>query len=153
MAMSPVQGARGRTVSDINVTPMADVIIVLLIIFMVAISRFSRESTRELPFARNAEKEAAEGKVVISLSRLLTSIDGLHFRRSEDILPVLEARLGSLPEGHRFVLVKADQDLPYETVDSVVALCRQAGMEQIVLATAPLSSEDPPGIPGASGRP
>jgi biopolymer transport protein TolR len=142
MAMNPGGGGRGGTLSGINVTPMADVVIVLLIIFMVATSTFTRESTRGLPFAKNAvKKEAPQEAISVSVTRLRVAVDDLTFARPEEMLPLLQARLETAPEGHRLVLLKAEQDLSYSTVDRVVSVCRQAGMEQLAFTTAPA----PPG--------
>jgi biopolymer transport protein ExbD len=131
-----VAAGRGRAIAGINVTPMADIMIVLLVIFMVATSAITRDSTRNLPPAANAAKKAEDaGAVVVSVTRSASSVDGLRFEEPGDLRTLLTARLDAAPEGRRVVFVKAEQDVPYAYVDRVVSVCREAGMEQLALMT------------------
>ena len=128
---------RGRAIAAINVTPMADIMIVLLVIFMVATSALSHDATRNLPGAAHASKKAEEASaVVVWVTNTASSVDGLRFEKPEDLRTLLMARLDAAPEGRRVVFVKAEQDVPYAYVDRVVSVCREAGMEQLALLTA-----------------
>jgi biopolymer transport protein ExbD len=130
---------RGHAIAGINVTPMADIMIVLLVIFMVATSALNRDAVRDLPPASNADTEA-EGAdaIVVSVERDgRPAVGNQPFGRLEDLRPYLEARLETLPEGRRVVFVKAAQEMEYGDVGGVVDVCRRAGVEQVALMTAP----------------
>ena len=129
---------RAGPVADINVTPMADVMIVLLIIFMVAVPALTREQSLTLPRAQNdAERNNPPLVVVLDRSGLL------RLAGATIALPELPGRLESLlwerPEAARLVHVKADEGLPYAQVEGVLEACRSAGAEELVLMTAPRS--------------
>ena len=70
MGMSSEKGAPGRTtLSEINVTPMVDVMLVLLVIFMVTAPLIQQGVKVNLPQTRAAPVEATEKKVVLSIDR------------------------------------------------------------------------------------
>ena len=132
--------SRGRSIAGINVTPMADIMIVLLVIFMVATSAITRDAARRLPPAANAEKKPdLGGAIVLTVTRGDTRVDDLRFERPEGLAPLLQARLEATPEGRRLVFLKAEPDVPYADVDRVVEVCRRAGMERLALMTGPSS--------------
>jgi biopolymer transport protein ExbD len=135
MAMN-VGGSRGTVISGINVTPMADVIIVLLIIFMVTIPAFTRQV--DLPDATRAHARS-DGTIVVTLQgngSITLSEHGI-------VAPFeLSARLQErLAISDAVVQVSADQALSYERVAEVLDACRDAGIEQVAIMT----EERPPG--------
>lgn len=138
MAMTAGTRGPGGAFSSINVTPMADIMIVLLIIFMLATSAFTRESARALPFAKSAEEQhASKSGVTIVVTAQAATLDDLSFLRADDMLPLLETRFESAPSGGRSALVRAERGVPYGAVEAVLVVCRQAGAEPIALVTAP----------------
>ncbi len=134
MAMSVGQ-KRSGTIAEINVTPMADVMIVLLIIFMVMTPIIA--SSVPLPKAANARPRQGEAEVEVVMTRAGEIKTG---GRTVEGLAALRARvqeqLAESAKGDGFVLVKADRDLPYSDVEQVLEACRQAGAEEVGLATA-----------------
>jgi biopolymer transport protein ExbD len=133
MAMSA--GARRDAVcADINVTPFADIMIVLLIIFMVAASVLDRDDRFRLPPAANA-RESAQAPVVVKLTR-----DGRLFLGETVMVDgamlemVLRERLGGEA---RAVQLQADEGLPYARVAPTLAALRGAGAAEILLRTQP----------------
>ena len=128
MAIS-VGGRRHGAIADINVTPMADVMIVLLIIFMVATPLITR-SPVSLPRAANPAEHAGERISV------LVETDG---RVQVDGAPVPAAIVGDWvaerSAGRKTVLVQADERASYADVARVLAACRMAGVAEIALAT------------------
>ncbi len=134
MAMSVGQ-KRSGTIAEINVTPMADVMIVLLIIFMVMTPIIA--SPVPLPKAANARPRQGEAEVEVVMTRAGEIKTG---GRTVEGLAALRARvqeqLAESAKGDGFVLVKADRDLPYSDVEQVLEACRQAGAEEVGLATA-----------------
>ena len=134
MAMSV--GRRGGPVADINVTPMADVIIVLLIIFMVAVPMLTDDRSLALPRAvHSAERE--EKQIVLQLRPDGSLHVGNRVLSEPELAERLQATLRDLPEADRVVYVRADEGLLYERVATVLEVCRQSGAESVELMTAP----------------
>jgi biopolymer transport protein ExbD len=134
MAMST--GVRRSGVcADINVTPFADIMIVLLIIFMVAASVADKDDRFRLPPASNA-RESQKSPLVAKLTRdgrlLLgetTMVDAAMLEM------VLRERLAD--GAPRLVELQADQGLPYDRVAPSLAALRTAGAAEIVMRTQP----------------
>jgi biopolymer transport protein TolR len=137
MAMS--SGVRGNgPLADINVTPMADIMIVLLIIFMV-MTPFLAGSPVPLPIARNADgQEGEELKVVVRAGGAIT-VGETTFADAAALAGFLDQRWrpGSLVS----VLVQGHRDVPYADISFVLDVCRRAGAAEVRLATAPALHE------------
>jgi biopolymer transport protein TolR len=134
MAMSV--GRKDGPVADMNVTPMADVIIVLLIIFMVAVPMLTDDRTVALPRAVNsAEREEKQMVVVLRADGSLNV--GKSVLSEPELAARLQAGLRDLSELQRVVYIRADEGLLYERVARVLELCRQSGAESVELMTAP----------------
>jgi biopolymer transport protein ExbD len=134
MAMSV--GRKDGPVADMNVTPMADVIIVLLIIFMVAVPMLADDRTVALPRAVNsAEREEKQMVVVLRADGSLNV--GKSVLSEPELAARLQAGLRDLSELQRVVYIRADEGLLYERVARVLELCRQSGAESVELMTAP----------------
>jgi biopolymer transport protein TolR len=126
MAIS-VGRARGA-IAEINVTPMADVMIVLLIIFMVATPVIVRAPVR-LPGAAHATEHAGERLEIVVRS------DGAVLLEGAVVPPTALADWLAPRAGRRGALVQADQDAAYVDVARVLAACRKAGLAEVALAT------------------
>jgi len=125
-------GARHGVVADINVTPMADIMIVLLIIFMMA-TPFLDQSPVPLPLARNAiERAEGEVKVVVTASGGISLGDGPSLG-VEALGDYLRRRVQF--SGQSVVVrVEADSGADYAHVARVFEACRGAGVTEIGLA-------------------
>jgi len=129
-------GPSGRApLGEINVTPLVDVMLVLLIIFMVAAPMMTTGVPVDLPQARAERMEVEQDK-------LLLSIDAQqHVYLGEDEVPV--ERLADVilhnakiqEDGELYV--QADQAVPYGFVVRVFALIREAGVQKLGLVTDP----------------
>ena len=125
-------------VAGINVTPLADIMIVLLVIFMVAVSVIDQEDGLRLPDARHAEKQERREALVVRIRQDASlSVGSERVLDRTHLWTRLSARLAELPEGQRVVVLRADQTLPYTRVAEVLAACREAGAEQVALAALP----------------
>ena len=134
MAMSV--GRRAGPVADINVTPMADVIIVLLIIFMVAVPMLTNDRSLVLPRAvHDAKRE--EKQIVVQVRPDGSVHVGKNVLSESELAARLQTDLRALPEAQRVVYIRADEGLRYERVATVLELCRQSGAESVALMTAP----------------
>lgn len=127
--------AKGAVRAEINVTPMADIMIVLLIIFMVATSTLTRDDRFELPPALHAPKQP-ESDLLVKVTRGGAVLLGAEVLAGPSALEV--ALAARLPEGElRPVQVEADLGLAYEQVAPVIDAVRRAGAAAIVLRTQP----------------
>ena len=133
--MSMSIGKPRGCMADINVTPMADVMIVLLIIFMVATPMIAEDRVRLPPAAHCREKEKSSQALVFELrddgslfveARSLGTVTG-------SLAPVAELVQA---DPSRPIQVKADRNVPYTWVQSLLAACREGGGETISLSTA-----------------
>jgi biopolymer transport protein TolR len=133
MAMD-LGGAKGGVKSDINVTPLVDVMLVLLIIMMLIAPMLQQGVSLRLPTATNTvDKPESQDQTVISIAA-----------NKEVYLnakPVRESDLGQkvtdILEGktEKIVLIKADEEVEYGTVMSVMDQLRQAAIEDVGLIT------------------
>ena len=134
MSMS-VGGTKGGPMAEINVTPMADVMIVLLIIFMVITPMLQKGVDVRLPEARNTEQRKDAPKIpVVAVRRDTTVYLGTEPLTSQGLLlPALKERVKDMAEGTRMVYLKADEELPYSEVMKVMDICREAEIEEVAL--------------------
>jgi len=131
MAMS-VGRPRNGAIADINVTPMADVMIVLLIIFMVATPVIVGAPVR-LPEATHPVEHKGERLELVIRANGEVVAGGLAFSGAASLAEWISARQSSGAES--VVLVQADRAVAYGEVARVLSACRRAGVEEIALAT------------------
>jgi biopolymer transport protein TolR len=126
---------RRRPLSDINVTPFVDVMLVLLVIFMVTAPLLQQGIPVELPKTQTAGLTLDEDPLVVTVKR-----DGGVFVQDAPInLAELETKLESVFEsrGNGEVFLRADGKVAYETVAKTLAILRKAGAKQIGMVTEP----------------
>ena len=130
-----VGGNKGGAIADINVTPMADIMIVLLIIFMVITPMLQKGVDVKLPTAGNTKERKDEQKTItVAIKKDTTTfLGGIPMANRADLVPQVKERLEDLPEGQKIVYLKADEDLEYAEVMTVMDLLREAGVEEIAL--------------------
>jgi biopolymer transport protein ExbD len=130
-----VGGKKGGPMADINVTPMADIMIVLLIIFMVITPMLQKGVDVRLPVAGNTKERKDEPKTIIVAVRKdgATYLSGTKLDSQAELTPQIKDRLQDLPEGSRIIYLKADEGLAYSEVMKVMDLCREAGVEEVAL--------------------
>jgi biopolymer transport protein TolR len=146
MAMS--SGGRGDLNADINVTPLVDVMLVLLIIFMVTAPMLNTGVDLDLPQAQAAAIPDEEGKLILSLDKK----GALFLAQTPIKWDELEVKLSSNAkvQADKELYIEADKNLPYGVVIQVMATARKAGVAKILLMTDPLDTETPfkpPGVP------
>ena len=120
--------------SDINVTPMCDVMLVLLIIFMITVPLLQQGVFVNKPRARNAQEEPLvddEDATMVTITRL----GDIYINRNpvgpNQVVERLVERIALKPELPLFI--KADVAVLYGTVVDLVSKAREAGVEQIGL--------------------
>ena len=136
MSMTTGAGGRGEVTSDINVTPMADVMLVLLIIFMVVTPMLQKGQTVELAPTKNPVdmKEAdRDDAVLIAVTR-----DGNFYLGQERVnIDDLATRVNDLLSARleKTVFIKSDLRAKYGDVVQVVDNIRNAGVDKVGLLT------------------
>jgi len=132
MAMSlPSRSGDRRLLSEINVTPLVDVMLVLLIIFMVTTPMLQRGTDVQLPQAQQSEPKE-EQRLTLTLTR-----EGRLYLNNEEIpRPRWRARLAELPrQGERVVHFRGDSQVSYGLVIEVMDAVKAAGIETVGMIT------------------
>ena len=134
-------GAKKGPRSDINITPLVDVVLVLLIIFMVITPMLQRGKSVELPKAKNAVQNKAEGPEPLFVS---VTADGKAYIES-DKQPASPEQLvdtmkSAVAEGKR-VMVKADVNTDYGAVRPVLDRASKAKLKGVQLAAEELKGK------------
>ena len=134
MAMA-VGGKKGGAISDINVTPMADIMIVLLFIFMVITPMLQKGVDVKLPVAGNTKERKDDAKTITVAVRKDAQVylGSAKIENQAELVPQLKERLEDVPEGAKIIYLKADEGLAYSEVMKVMDLCREAGVEEVAL--------------------
>jgi TolR protein len=140
MAMGPMPGGGGddeeaSPVSEINVTPLVDVMLVLLVIFMVAAPMLSTGVAVNLP--RTAAAPLSPPKPPLELS--IDAQGGIFIAREAVEEAALPERLAAIhtEDPERAVHLRADRALEYGTVLRVMALVTRAGITRVALVSTP----------------
>ena len=130
-----VGGNKGGAIADINVTPMADIMIVLLIIFMVITPMLQKGVDVKLPLAANTKDRKDEQKSITVAVKKDTTVfvNGIKKDNPGDLVTDIRGRLEEISEGNRMIFLKADSELAYAEVMKVMDLCREAGVEEVAL--------------------
>ena len=138
----PSSGSRRRQVgthlSEINVTPFIDVMLVLLVIFMVTAPMMQSGIGINLPQAETDTKPAEEG-----LTLTVTKDQYVHIGESTININLLERRLTEYfyNRPKKVVYLQADKDLPYGVVVRIMDITKKAGVELIGILTEPVEIE------------
>lgn len=141
----PVLRALGGagTIADLNITPMIDVMLALLIIFMV-VTPVLTEYAATLPVARHPVPTTLEDAVTLGIDR-----NGTFFIGSDTIpadrLATRLARIYAARPGDHVLYVRADRSVPYRLVLDAVDAARAAGVRTLGAISLPIA-------PGDSGR-
>ena len=136
------RGSRRRApMAEINVTPLVDVMLVLLVIFMVTAPLLKAGVPIDLPDSRAKALAEAEHPVSIALSR-----DGAVYLDDAAVAPgQLAERLAALPVGtdgkEKPVILRADKALDYGRVIAVMGELNRAGFNSITLVTHAANNE------------
>ncbi|MFL5318681.1 MAG: protein TolR [Myxococcaceae bacterium] len=139
MAMGGGKGAPGRTtMNEINVTPMVDVMLVLLIIFMVTAPLIQQGVKVNLPPAKAAPVEANEKKIVLSIDASQRVFIG----DAEVALAELETKLktNAKAQTDKEIYLHADRTIPYGVVVEVMAAAQRAGIANVGMITDPYAA-------------
>ena len=130
------RGSRRRTISEINMVPFIDVMLVLLIIFMVTAPLIT-PSLIDLPSVGRASKQPDQViQVVVGKdeSLELKLEDKTMPLQLKDIVAAVRQAQGAKPPGSSAVVISADRTVKYETVVRVMDTLQQAGVQRVGLS-------------------
>ena len=136
-------GRRGRRrrhapMSEINVTPFVDVMLVLLIIFMVTAPLLTAGVPLELPQAKGKELQASKEPIVVSVTRTGEVFLGQEEKtpmQLNELGPKLTAMAGNRGGADEPIFVRGDRSVQYGLVAQVMGRIKDAGFKKISLIT------------------
>ena len=127
-------GAKGGVKSDINVTPLVDVMLVLLIIMMLVAPLLQQGVPVTLPEASNyADKPETQDQTVVAIAADKTVYVNARYVESNELATRVEESIKNKLE--KVVFIKADQEVDYSAVMDAMDQLRRAGIEDIGLIT------------------
>ena len=124
-----------KSFSDINVTPLVDVVLVLLIIFMVAAPMLQMGIDVNLPQVKSKTVDVTEEKLVLTIN----GAKEIFLNKSRVTLPSLRSKLESIfaAKIDRDLFLRADKNVPYGFVVEVMSEVRKAGVDKLGMITQP----------------
>jgi biopolymer transport protein TolR len=135
---------KGAVKADINVTPLVDVVLVLLIIFMVVTPMITSGVSVDLPRTANHSKKPDDGKdIIVAVDKNKAVYINRHQVLVKDITRIIEDEKRRYPE--KGIYLKGDAQAPYGTVRGVMEMINKTGIEDIMLGTEEIKST--PGQP------
>jgi biopolymer transport protein TolR len=122
--------------SDINVTPLVDVMLVLLIIFMVTAPMMMQGVEVNLPKTTTKHIKTREDPLLLTVNKERE----IFLERHKINLEGLDTKIKKIFENRREkeVLLRADKDVPYGFVIKVIANVKRAGIDKLGMVTEPL---------------
>jgi biopolymer transport protein TolR len=129
----------GGSIAQINVTPLVDVMLVLLVIFMVTAPIIQQGVSVDLPKTRAAGLNSEGDPLVVGLAK-----DGTVYLNDNKIaLADLRAKLVAIGQAtpDKAILLRADRTVPYGDVVGVIAAIKEAGISKLGMVTEPPPDE------------
>lgn len=133
-------GGRGRRrlggMNEINVTPLIDVMLVLLVIFMVTAPLLRTDVQVELPKVKSSLTSADDSKLLV-----IITVDEHVYLGKDEITGDVENKLktNARLQEEKELYVQADENVKYGAVLQVMAAARSAGVEKLGMVTDPLT--------------
>jgi biopolymer transport protein TolR len=139
MAISVGRGRRGGF-RDINVTPLVDVMLVLLVVFMVTAPLLTTGLRIDLPEVKAASTPVKDARLLVSITKEERVLFG-----EEDVTSHVDDALknSARVQKEREIYIRADKDARYEIVAKVVAAARNSGVESLNLLVEPVVEDAP----------
>jgi biopolymer transport protein TolR len=133
MAISVGRGRRGGC-RDINVTPLVDVMLVLLVVFMVTAPLLTTGLRLDLPEVNAVSTPVKDARLLVSITKEERVLFG-----EEDVTARVDEALkeSARVQKEREIYIRADKDARYEIVAKVVAAARNSGVESLNLLVEP----------------
>jgi biopolymer transport protein TolR len=139
MAVDASSSREGTTIAQINVTPLVDVMLVLLVIFMVTAPIIQQGVQVNLPQTKASAVPAAEEPLIVTVAK-----NGKIYLNDNAVSDAeLGAKLRAIKklQTDKQVYLRADQDVRYGVVMKTIAEIKQAGIEKLGMISRPPSEE------------
>ena len=137
MAFTTDNGRTQTSLADINVTPLVDVVLVLLIIFMVTAPVLQSGIEVNVPHTRTV-KEVTEERLVISIDKQQRVFLGNDSININQIAAQLKKRIRD-PQ-HQSIYLRSDEDVPFGAFATVMDAIKQSGISNVSIVTQPIDS-------------
>jgi biopolymer transport protein ExbD/biopolymer transport protein TolR len=137
MAFTTANGRTQTALADINVTPLVDVVLVLLIIFMVTAPVLQSGIEVNVPHTRTV-KEITEERLVISIDKSQRVFLGNDPININQIAATLKQRIRD--PRHQAIYLRADEDVPFGAFALVMDAIKQSGISNVSIVTQPIES-------------
>jgi len=137
MAFTNPQGRTQSSLAEINVTPLVDVVLVLLIIFMITAPVLQSGIEVSVPKTKSV-KEITEERLVISIDkqqRVYLGNDAININQIGEQL-----RRKVRDPQNQYVFVRADENVPFGAFATVMDAVKQSGITNVSIVTQPLNS-------------
>lgn len=137
MAFTATNGRTQIALADINITPLVDVVLVLLIIFMVTAPVLQSGIEVAVPKTRTV-KEITEERIVISVDkqqRVFLGNDPININQIADAL-----RKKIRDPQHQSIYLRADEDVPFGAFATVMDAVKQSGISNVSIVTQPIEA-------------
>ena len=136
MAFTNAQGRTQSSLADINVTPLVDVVLVLLIIFMVTAPVLQSGIEVNVPKTKTV-KEITEERLVVSIDKSQRVFLGNDPININEIGTKLHQKIRD-PQGQA-IYIRCDEDVPFGVFATVMDAMKQSGINNVSVVTQPLS--------------
>ncbi len=137
MAFTNPQGRTQSSLADINITPLVDVVLVLLIIFMLTAPILQSGIEVEVPQTKTV-KEITEERLVISIDKSQKVYLGNDPININQIGRVLKQRIRD-PQ-HQAIYLRSDEDVPFGAFATVMDAVKSSGISNVSIVTQPIDS-------------
>ena len=119
--------------AEINVTPLVDIMLVLLIIFMITAPMLQQQLDVELPSTSSAPQMTSEEPIILTI----TKPGGIYINKTNYSLETLRPQLQSLYAGRqeREIFLRGDADVPYGVVVTIMDELKKAGIFKVGMIT------------------
>jgi biopolymer transport protein TolR len=135
MAFTASNGRTQTSLSDINITPLVDVVLVLLIIFMVTAPILQSGIEVNVPKTRSV-KEITEERLVISINKEQRVFLGNDPVNINEIGDKIKQKIRD-PK-HQSIFIRSDEDVPFGAFATVMDAVKQTGITNVSIVTQPL---------------
>ena len=143
MAFTTSTGQTRTSLADINVTPLVDVVLVLLIIFMITAPVLQSGIEVAVPKTRTV-KEITEQRLVLTINKEQQVFLGDQPVNIHE-LPQRLHQQGSDP-AHQIIYLRADETVPFGVFASLMDAVKQAGITNVSIVTQPLEAKSTPAV-------